>query len=81
MNFKTQISTTREQSGKLLSLCVKPGSFFYFHTHRTGKPVFMTFSPDTMLDINHIPPDLQIPVHHHQPPAKIHVKKIVGSVD
>ena len=57
------------------------GSFFYSHTHRTGNPVFMTFSPDTMLDINHIQPDLQIPVHHHQPPAKIHVKKIVGTVD
>ena len=58
-----------------------PGRFFYSHTHRTGNHVFMTFPPDTLLDINYIQPDLQIPVHHHQPPAKIHVKKIVGTVD
>lgn len=50
-----------------------PGRFFIPNTHRTGNPVFMTFSPDTMLDINHIQPDLQIPVHHDQPPAKVHV--------
>lgn len=51
----------------------KPDALSFSDIHRTGNPVFMTFSPDSLLDINHIQPDLQIPVHYDQPPAKVHV--------